>query len=192
MILLDTNVLDHALALLNACIRLAKGRNRRPSAGIVAMQSVRTGPQAGPRGYDAGKKIKGRKRVLLVDTQGLIHGLRVIPASAQDRDALAAVEPESAAASRMTKLWVDLGFNGDAPVAVATRVGVDLELVGRRNKVGFELDPVRWIAEQGFGKLGRYRRLAVDHKESPEKSRTMTLAAAVSMTANAFERIVMT
>jgi putative transposase len=184
-------VLDRALALLNGCIRWAKGRNRRPSAGIVDTQAVRTGPQAGPRGFDASKKVKGRKRVLLVDTQGLIHGLRVIPASVQDRDALATVEPELTAAGRMTKLWADLGFNGDAPVAVAARVGVDLELVGRRHKAGFELDPRRWIVEQDFGKLGRYRRLAVDHEGSLGTSRTMTLIAAVFMTANAFERIVM-
>ena len=50
-------VLDRALAVLNACLRLARGRNRRPSAGILDTQSVRTGPQAGPRGYDANKKV---------------------------------------------------------------------------------------------------------------------------------------
>ena len=59
-------VLERALAVLNGCLRLARGRKRRPSAGILDTQSVRTGPQAGPRGYDAGKKVKGRKRVLLV------------------------------------------------------------------------------------------------------------------------------
>ena len=50
-------VLDRALAVLNACLRLARGRNRQPSAGILDPQSVRTGPQAGPRGYDAHKRI---------------------------------------------------------------------------------------------------------------------------------------
>ena len=78
-------VLDHALAVLNACL-LARGRNRRPSAGILDTQSVRTGPQAGPRGYDAHKKVRGRKRVLLTDTEGLVQALRVAPASVQDRD----------------------------------------------------------------------------------------------------------
>ena len=91
-------VLDRALAVLNACLRLARGRNRRPSAGILDTQSVRTGPQAGPRGFDAHKKVKGRKRVLLTDTEGLVQALRVVPASVQDRDTPALIEPELAAA----------------------------------------------------------------------------------------------
>jgi putative transposase len=61
-------VLDRALAVLNGCLRLARGRTWRPSAGVLDTQSVRTGPQQGPRGYDAAKNVKGRKRVLLVDT----------------------------------------------------------------------------------------------------------------------------
>ena len=93
-------VLDRALAVLNACLRLARGRNRRPSAGILDTQSVRTGPQAGPRGYDANKKINGRKRVLLADTEGLVQALRVVPASVQDRDTPALIEPELAACAK--------------------------------------------------------------------------------------------
>src|SRR3954452_7479901 len=87
-------VLDRALAVLNGCLRLARGRNRGPSAGILDTQSVRTGPQAGPRGYDAHKKVRGRKRVLLTDTEGLVQALRVVPASVQDRDTAALIEPE--------------------------------------------------------------------------------------------------
>ena len=79
-------VLDRALAVPNGCLRLARGRNRRPSAGILDTQSVGAGPQAGPRGYDANKKIKGRKRVLLADTEGLLQALRVVPASVQGAD----------------------------------------------------------------------------------------------------------
>ena len=73
-------VLDRALAVLVACRRLAAGRKRRPTAAIIATQSVRTGPQRGPRGYDAHKKVKGRKRVLMIDTQGDPLGARVAPA----------------------------------------------------------------------------------------------------------------
>lgn len=78
-------VLDRALAVLVACRRLAAGRKRRPTAAIIDTQSVRTGPQRGPRGYDAGKKVKGRKRVLMVDTQGDPLGVQVVPADTQDR-----------------------------------------------------------------------------------------------------------
>ena len=182
-------VLERALAVLNGCLRLAKGRTRRPSAGILDTQSVRTGPQRGPRGFDAGKKVKGRKRVLLVDTLGLAHAIQVVPASVQDRDTPAVIEPELAGSS-LLKVWGDLAFNGDA-AAPMVRCGIDLELVGRKNKAGFEVEPKRWRIEETFGVLGRYRRLLVDHEGSTTRSRTMTLLAALFMTANRFERQIM-
>jgi putative transposase len=180
-------VLDRALAVQGGCLRLARGRKRRPSAGILDTQSVKTGPQRGPRGYDAGKKVKGRKRVLLVDTEGLVHAIRVVPASAQDRDAVAAIEPELAA-SALLKVWADLAFNGEAAAAPMRRHGIDFELVGRTSKTGFVVERKRWRVEETFGVLGRYRRLLVDHEGSLPMSRTMTLLAALFMTATRFER----
>jgi transposase len=182
-------VLERALAVLNGCLRLAHGRRRRPSAGILDTQSVRTGPQAGPRGYDAGKKVNGRKRVLLVDTEGLVQAIRVVPASMQDRDTPAVIEPELASSS-LRKVWADLAFNGEA-AAPMTRCGIELELVGRKNKTGFEVEPRRWKVEQTFGILARYRRLQVDHEGSTIMSRVMTLLAALFTSANRFERQVM-
>jgi putative transposase len=184
-------VLERALAVLNGCLRLARGRKWRPSAGVLDTQSVHTGPQRGPRGYDAGKKVKGRKRVLLVDTQGLIQAIQVLPASVQDRDTPAAIEPELAG-SFLLKVWADLAFTGEAAAAPMIRCGIDLELVGRQNKTGFEVEPKRWRVEETFGILGRYRRLLVDHEGSTTMSRTMTLLAALFMTGNRFEREVMT
>ena len=99
-------VLDRALAVLVACRRLAAGRKRRPTAAIVDTQSVRTGPQRGPRGYDAHKKIKGRKRVLMIDTRGDPLGVRVVSADTQDRDALHALGPDlEAHASPSSSGW---------------------------------------------------------------------------------------
>ena len=183
-------VLERALAVLNGCLRLARGRKRRPSAGTLDTQSVRTGPQRGPRGYDPGKKVKGRKRVLLVDTEGLIHAAQVLPASVQDRDTPAVIEPELAGSS-LLKLWADLAFNGDAAAAPMIRCGIDLELVGRKDKTSFEVEPRRWRIEETFGVLGRYRRLLVDHEGSTTMSRIMTLLAALFMTGNRFERQIM-
>ena len=139
-------MLERALAVLNRCPRLARGRERRPSAGILDTRSVRTGPQRGPRGYDAAKKVRGRKRVLLTDTEGLIHAIRVVPASVQDRDTPAVIEPELAGGS-LLKVWADLAFNGDAAAAPMIRCGIDLEPVGRRSKTGFEVEPRRWRIE---------------------------------------------
>jgi transposase len=183
-------VLDRALAVLNACLRLARGRNRRPSAGILDTQSVRTGPQAGPRGFDAHKKVKGRKRVLLTDTEGLVQGLRVVPASVQDRDTPALLEPELAAGG-LRKVWADLAFAGERAAAPLARHGIDLELVGRKDKTGFAVEPRRWKIEQTFGCLLRYRRLQVDHEGGTGMSRIMTLLAALFMTGARFERQIM-
>jgi transposase len=69
-----------------------------------------------------------------------------------------------------------------------TRCGIELELVGRKNKTGFEVEPRRWKVEQTFGILARYRRLQVDHEGSTARSRLMTLLAALFTTANRFER----
>ena len=183
-------VLDRALAVLNGCLRLARGRRRRPSASILDTQSVKTGPQGGPRGYDAAKKVKGRKRVLLVDTEGLVQGLHVVPAAVQDRDTAALIAPDLAASARL-KIWADLGFNGNAAATSMTRNGIDLELVGRTNKTGFAVEPHRWKIEQTFACLQRYRRLLVDHEASTAMSRTMTLLAALFMTGARFERQIM-
>ena len=180
-------VLDRALAVLNACLRLARGRNRRPSAGILDTQSVRTGPQAGPRGFDAHKKVKGRKRVLLTDTEGLVQALRVVPASVQDRDTSALLEPELAAGG-LRKVWADLAFAGERAAAPLERHGIALELVGRKDKRGFAVEPRRCKVEQTFGCLQRYRRLLADHEGSIGMSRIMTLVAALFMTGARFER----
>jgi putative transposase len=100
------------------------------------------------------------------------------------------IEPELAG-STLLKVWADLAFHGEAPTAPMIRCGIDLELVGRKGKAGFQVEPKWWRIEQTFGVLGRYRRLLVDHKNSTAMSRTMTLRAALFMTANRFEREVM-
>jgi transposase len=180
-------VLDRALAVLNGCLRLARGRRWRPTAGILDTQSVKTGPQGGARGYDAAKRVRGRKRVLLVDTEGLAHGLRVVPASVQDRDTPAMLKPEVTASSLLT-VWADLGFNGGAAAAPLLRQGIDLELAERKDKTGFAVEPRRREIEQTFGALQRYRRLLVDHKGSTGTFQTMMLIASLFMSAARFER----
>jgi putative transposase len=184
-------VLERALAVLNGCLRLAIGRKRRPSAGILDARSVRTGPQRGPRGDDAAKKVKGRKRVRLVDTEGLAHAVQVVPASVQDRGTPAVTEPEPAKSS-LLKVWADLGFAGEHAAVPVARHGIDPELVGRKNKAGFEVEPKRWRIEQTFGVLGRYRRLLVDHGGSTTMARIMALLAALFITGMRFERQIMT
>jgi putative transposase len=182
-------VLDRALAALVACRRLAAGRKRRPTAAIIDTQSVKTGPQRGPRGYDAHKKVKGRKRVLLVDVAGDPLGVRVVPADVQDRDALRALAPDLAAHPSLLLVWLDRGFAGDDPGAFLRRHGIIPELVGTTGREGFVVEPRRWKVEQTFGCLQRYRRLRVDDEASNEASRHMTVLASLFMVGMRLERM---
>ena len=184
-------VLDRALAVLVACRRLAAGRKRRPTAAIIDTQSVRTGPQRGPRGYDAGKKGKGRKRVLMVDTQGDPLGVQVVPANTQDRDALHALGPDLEAHASLLLVWLDRGFAGDDPAAFLHAHGIISEVVGTPGRRGFQVEPRRWKIEQTFGCLQRYRRLRVDDEASLQTSRHMTLLASVFMIGMRLERMLM-
>src|SRR5687768_12277891 len=185
-------VLGRALAVLVACRRLAAGRKRRPTAAIIDTQSVRTGPQRGPRGYDAAKKVKGRKRVLMIDTQGDPLGARVVPADTQDRDALESLAPDLAVHGSLLLVWLDRGFAGDEPCAFLLRHGIAAEIVGTLGRKGFQVEPRRWKVEQTFGCLQRYRRLRVDDEASLATSRAMTLLASVFMTGMRLERMLQT
>jgi putative transposase len=182
-------VLDRALAVLVTCLRLARGRKRRPTAAIIDTQSVKTGPQRGPRGYDAAKKVKGRKRVLLVDSEGDPLGFRVVPADMHEHRALGALAPDLTAHPTLLLIWLDRGFAGDGPEAFLNRYGITVEVVGIRNREGFRLEKRRWKVEQTFGCLQRYRRLRVDDEMSCENSRGMTMLAALFMTGMRLERL---
>src|SRR3954454_11049132 len=182
-------VLERALRVVVACRRLAAGGKRRPTAAIIDTPSVKTGPQRGPRGYDANKKVKGRKRVLMIDTQGDPLGVRVVSGKVQDRDALRALAPDLATHGSPLLVWLDRAFAGDDPAIFLRRYGVAAELVGTRGRQGFQVEPRRWKIEQTFGCLQRYRRLRVDDEMSHDTSRQMTLLASVFMTGMRLERM---
>jgi transposase len=120
---------DRALRVLVTCRRLAAGRKRRPRAAIVDTQSVRTGPQRGPRGYDAHTKTKGRKRVLLVDTQGDPLEVRVVSGEVQDRDALHALALDLDRHASLLLVWLDRAFAGHDPDAFLRHHGLTPEIV---------------------------------------------------------------
>ena len=195
-------VLERALRVLVTCRRLAAGRKRWPTAAVVDTQSVRTGPQRGPRGYDAHKKIPiglspagrfrcadridgsavdGRKRVLMIDTEGDPLGVRVVSAEVQDRDALHALAPDLDVHASLLLVWMDRAFAGDDPAAFLRTYGIVPELVGTHGRKGFQIEPRRWKIEQTFGCLQRYRRLRVDDEMSHDTSRQMTVLASVFM-----------
>ena len=183
-------VLERALErVVVACRRLAAGRKRRPTAAIIDTQSVRTGPQRGPRGYDANKRIKGRKRVLMIDTHGDPLGVRVVSADVQDRAAVHALAPDLDAHASLLLVWLDRGFAGDDPANFLRGHGIGSELVGTVGRKRFQIEPRRWKVEQTFGCLQRYRRLRVDDEMSHDTSRQMTILASLFLIGMRLQRM---
>ena len=135
------------------------------------------------RGYDAGKKIMGRKRHLLVDTLGLILAVVVHPASIQDRDGARLVLGKlTHAFGWLRRIWVDGGYTGN-PLsqwikALLPRRGLRLEVVKRTELHTFQILPKRWIVERTFGWLSNYRRFAKDYEYHPANSEAFILIAA--------------
>jgi putative transposase len=122
--------------------------------------------QPGERGYDAGKKINGRKRHLLVDTLGLVLAVVVHSAGLQDRDGAKLVLPKLLGFGWIRRVFADGGYSGQLlqwTKALIARRGLTLEIV-KRTQPGFKLLPKRWVVERTFAWLGRYRRLARDYE----------------------------
>ncbi len=146
------------------------GKRCRPTAAVLDSQTVRSAPHGGLVGYDAGKKTKGRKRFLLVDTLGLILGVAVLPAHTPERaGAQALLAPLFPYFPWLCKLWVDGGYSGAgfADWVREHRPGLAVEVIKRTDDLtGFVVLPQRWIVERTFAWLVQQRRLVRDYERS--------------------------
>ncbi len=178
----DSGLLDILNEALVGAARLLAGRDTDPTAAIIDSQSVKTTESGGPRGYDAGKKTKGRKRHIVTDTDGNLLGLITHPADIQDRDGA----PDVIAQAResfptLAHIFADGGYAGaKLQNALKETSGPTVEIVRRPPGVtGFVVIARRWVVERTFAWLGRCRRLAKDWEASIASADAWVLIAAI-------------
>lgn len=180
---------DGSLDRLHNALRdqLRDGDDRDPmaSAAIVDAQSVKGADTvgAGSRGYDAGKKVNGRKRHIVVDTTGLLLLVMVTAASVQDRDGGArALQRLRFVMPSVATVWADGGYAGRL-VAYANKVLRLIVTIVRKQEgqVGFAVLPRRWVVERTLSWISRCRRLDHDYERLPAHSEAMIKWAMIGL-----------
>ena len=159
---------------LREAVRDSEDRDQEPSAAVIDSQSVKADATVAlaARGFDAGKKINGRKRHLLTDTLGLLLAVLVTPASTTDRDAarllLTAARDRF---GRLTRVWADGGYTGHLVDWSAAQLGVVVDIVRRSDDIsGFQALPRRWVVERSFAWCLRSGRLVRDYERRTDTS----------------------
>jgi transposase len=162
---------------LRAAVRDEGGRDPMCSAGIVDAQSVKGADTvgSGTRGFDAGKKVNGRKRHVVVDTLGLLVVVLVTAASLQDRDGGRLVlDKARMVMPSIVLVWADGGYSGRCVQFARTFLRITLQIVKKpEGQRTFEVLPRRWVVERTLSWLVRCRRLAHDYERLPAHSEAM-------------------
>lgn len=189
----DDGTVEEIHTRLRDATRSSEGRDPVASAGSIDAQSIRGADTAGAAttGYDAGKRTKGRKRHIIVDTMGLLLTVAVTAASIQDRTAAVNVTRRALREHRgIRHIWADGGYTGRFVTWAQAAFSVTIEIVNKlEDQKGFTVLPRRWVVERTFGWLTRCRRLQVDYERRPDQAEAMAKLAMIGLMSRRLARL---
>jgi putative transposase len=161
--------------------RVMKGRKEEPTVGIIDAQSVKnTLVSSENKGFDAGKKIKGIKRHIIVDTLGLVLAVVIQSASVQDRDgAVDVVNKLYESWKKVVKIFADGGYRGKLINTIKTKFKIELEIIKRDELHTFTILPKRWIVERTFAWIDTNRRNSKNYERLNNTSLAMVHLSAI-------------